>query len=1371
MRSQSSSSRSRSRRRVLQRLEDRHLLAGNGLLGQYYNTDDFQSPVDLTRIDALVDFTWGTGSPDASVTSDGFSVRWSGQVEVDFTETYTFFLNADDGARLWVNGQLLIDQFQSGSVTEASATINVIAGRKYDIQLEYLEDTGSASVKLEWSSPSLPRQVIPTNRLYAANRGSVLLETWTGISGSSVSDLTTDGSYPDAPSSDSNLTSLQYTGNAGDDIGQRLRGYLHPAETGPYTFHIAANESAELWLSNTLEDTGKQLIAQVNAATGFQQWDDAPAQTSGIVHLVAGQKYAIEVLHKESTGQDHLSVGWTKPGNSSIEVITGEYLSPVLPTVKIYADLPMVSESAANVMRFEVVRSGAPNNQPLDVQYSLSGDATNGVDYQTLGGVITIPANADSVSLDLTPITDSFVEGDESVVIEINKSPDYNVGYKSERTSYGNLADDAPSLPGGSSLWTGQQLSDFSHFGATVTTEPDPTYGSVIQTVIGAGLANPWNAQLRQNIDAPVEQGDILWVSFLTRSTSGTAQFDAIFERGSTPFTKSLSQAITVDSNWTRVQLPFYAAESYSSGQASFGFHLAYGAQTVQFTDFELLNYGPPQTLAPETAFNMHNISGTHGVAQSVPVTGQPFTFAYEVETQSVPQQVWHLQAAERNDGVVANGDTLRFEFSIRATSGAAPQAGFAVQRTDTFATLLSQNINLTSNWQAFSFDLTVTDDFLVDGLQAVFNLGFGLQKVEIGGFHWTNLNNAADIEDLPTQTPATSYDGRSGTASWREDADDRIESDRKSTVTVSVTDINGQPLDGAVVSLRQKRHEFLFGSAINAFDGKLDPNGTATALKYQSEIKRLFNAVVLENSLKWGQFLNDRARGIQGAQFATDNNLYHRGHNIIWPSRTFMPDSIWDEYDLRVANDGTASANSWLESTINARIDDVLTEFNGDIPEWDVVNEPFSNHDVMDVLGDSALVGWFQRVRDINPNIKLTLNDFDIFSRNGGNAAHRASFDYWLGLINTAGLLDVIGEQSHYNESNLTDIPVLGSLINTYNTQFNAPIAITEFDVNTTDEQLQADYLRDYMTMSFSQSAIDKFMFWGFWQSSHWLPDAALYRNDFSIKPNGQAYEDLVFGNWWTDLQGTTRSGAVTVDAFLGDYDVVVQYNGQTYFSTAIVDDSGASNFLVNVPQLPIGSDVPAIESVTINDNGSSRSVITSLTVTFDSIVDHSALDSAFAITNIDTSTAVGSIDVSPNDSGGKTTAILTFGAGASVDSRAGSGAMGNSLADGNYRLDADADFVRLASTNQAMASDYVFGGKTSADLNDNDDFYRLYGDMDGDGDTDANDLNDSFAPAFFSVLGDNAYAPGLDGDGDGDVDANDLNDYFAVNFFAVRQ
>ena len=138
---------------------------GAGLRGEYYDNIDLTGTV-LTRIDPVLDFNWGTGSPDPSMGSDDFSVRWSGRVKPEFTETFFFYTHTDDGVRLWVNNQLLVDQWIDQSPTEHSGTIALAANTEYDIRMEYYERGGGAVARLSWSAPSQIKQVIPQSRLY-----------------------------------------------------------------------------------------------------------------------------------------------------------------------------------------------------------------------------------------------------------------------------------------------------------------------------------------------------------------------------------------------------------------------------------------------------------------------------------------------------------------------------------------------------------------------------------------------------------------------------------------------------------------------------------------------------------------------------------------------------------------------------------------------------------------------------------------------------------------------------------------------------------------------------------------------------------------------------------------------------------------------------------------------------------------------------------------------------------------------------------------------------------------------------------------------------------------------------------------------------
>lgn len=139
---------------------------GNGLTAAYYDNQDFTN-WKLTRTDEGVVYDWGSGSPAASIGPDTFSVRWTGQVEPLHTETYTFHVTTDDGVRLWIDGRLIVDRWVAQSATEWSGSIALAAGRKYALKMEYFEAGGLAVAKLRWSSPSTPKALIPTSRLYA----------------------------------------------------------------------------------------------------------------------------------------------------------------------------------------------------------------------------------------------------------------------------------------------------------------------------------------------------------------------------------------------------------------------------------------------------------------------------------------------------------------------------------------------------------------------------------------------------------------------------------------------------------------------------------------------------------------------------------------------------------------------------------------------------------------------------------------------------------------------------------------------------------------------------------------------------------------------------------------------------------------------------------------------------------------------------------------------------------------------------------------------------------------------------------------------------------------------------------------------------
>ncbi len=143
---------------------------GDGLSGEYFNNISLRGTPAVTRVDSTVNFDWGSRSYSTSQSTNNFSARWSGTVLPSYSEYYTFEVESDNGVRLWVNNVEIISKWMNHKkegTTKYTGTINLQAGTKYSIRMEYFENTGSAVIKLRWSSSSQSYEVVPRSQLFS----------------------------------------------------------------------------------------------------------------------------------------------------------------------------------------------------------------------------------------------------------------------------------------------------------------------------------------------------------------------------------------------------------------------------------------------------------------------------------------------------------------------------------------------------------------------------------------------------------------------------------------------------------------------------------------------------------------------------------------------------------------------------------------------------------------------------------------------------------------------------------------------------------------------------------------------------------------------------------------------------------------------------------------------------------------------------------------------------------------------------------------------------------------------------------------------------------------------------------------------------
>jgi uncharacterized repeat protein (TIGR02543 family) len=305
-----------------------------------------------------------------------------------------------------VNGQGSISRNPTGTSYPGgtSVTLTATPATGYDFSGWSGDLTGTTN---------LATITMSANKTVAANfvlhgtggSGTILREYWNGITGTTITSLTSNANYPNSPTGSEQLTSLEGPTNAGDNYGTRIRGYVHPAVSGAYTFWIAGDDYADLLLSTNDSPANATRIAYVEGWTNSREWAKYTTQKSATINLTAGQKYYIEVLHKEGTGGDNIAVAWQGPGITQA-VITGNYLSPFVPSV---VTRYMLTTSTTGTGSISLSPVGGTYDQGTVV--SVTASAGSGWQFSGWSGDLTGTTNPASITMNANKsVTATFTQ-------------------------------------------------------------------------------------------------------------------------------------------------------------------------------------------------------------------------------------------------------------------------------------------------------------------------------------------------------------------------------------------------------------------------------------------------------------------------------------------------------------------------------------------------------------------------------------------------------------------------------------------------------------------------------------------------------------------------------------------------------------------------------------------------------------------------------------------------------------------------------------------------------------------------------------------------------------------------------------------------
>lgn len=472
-----------------------------------------------------------------------------------------------------------------------------------------------------------------------------------------------------------------------------------------------------------------------------------------------------------------------------------------------------------------------------------------------------------------------------------------------------------------------------------------------------------------------------------------------------------------------------------------------------------------------------------------------------------------------------------------------------AVQnRANYSAAPIWRTITIGREWNTVFFAFAAANECPEGKGVAKFVAGERKQVVEFADLKLYRFPVGFDVYSAPRMK--ATYEGRDLDAPWRAEAAERIEKLRRGDFTVRVVDAAGKPVSGAKVHVAMKRHLFGFGSAVDVqLLSGLDQKVPSTdQLKYRNTVDELFSRIVPENGLRPNNLVTEldpaksweatgRRRSITAVQWtlqwAQDRKMTSRAHYLVW---CYLEQWAKDE----IKKGGIPR----LLATYDRQFATAIPLVADYVSEWDALNHPvpFAEDDALyRVIGPDVYSDFYKKIRPLT-SLPLFVNE-DTF-----NPDRAAGFEKHVRhMIELGATPDGAGFQSHFTDYDMPGIEDEWATWNRLGTLVKQ-LTVTEYDLQTLDDQLHADHLRDLLTLAFSHPQMTGFVIWGFWEPKHWKPTAAMFKADWIERPAVKVWRDLVKTKWWTNAELVTdEKGDAPLRGYYGWYDITVEAGGKS--------------------------------------------------------------------------------------------------------------------------------------------------------------------------------------------------------------------------------
>ncbi len=631
----------------------------------------------------------------------------------------------------------------------------------------------------------------------------------------------------------------------------------------------------------------------------------------------------------------------------------------------------------------------------------------------------------------------------------------------------------------------------------------------------------------------------------------------------------------------------------------------------ISVKEVNLSVYGNAKEMISEDEFiNLASLSekeksytSRYGSMEIVDVEGENFDKAIRVTTHTVPP-VKTENMLYYNDilkGRFNTDDYILLTFKIRLVDGGELETASGeyvgkvypqLQHPTTFAKTIFSPFYANKEWRTMYIPARMGENSY--DLAIRFGQVGAPQTVEIADFRILNFG-----EKEPRDVSLPKYSGEyiqsdlEPDAQWRKDAADRIEQIRKGNFKVVVKDSAGNPVPDAKVNFDMFESAFPFGSVYQ----------NASSDEYQENWSKYFNMAVLETNMKWGVYEENPGTARKFVDRAREAGMiYLRYHTMIYERHKHMdnvkpliPDDVMEAIVSKDIDYVDERTKGWIYK--------VSDDFAGELTEIDVSNElallkapgeilyigpnsdiKFHTGGYYNILGAEYYDKIYKWVDEVNPKALMFYTDSTPLSDK--NRWKEADMDGILdSLYKNPNHFEAIGMHGHSSATS-NSISSYHDLFNMFYEKYGAKSAITEFSVNSGNENYDGNYARDALILALANENISSFNLWGF--KSPKGGSKCFVDENYNLKPAGKALNDVFYNKCFThDEKATTdANGEASIRGFYGNYDVTIEA-GDKKKKVMVAFHKGYENVLeINIDDSAFDYDGKETDSSSITDS-----------------------------------------------------------------------------------------------------------------------------------------------------------------------------------------